>query len=56
MYYFVSLENTKAKKKFESIPIEYRYKKKKNDDYTIKFYDENCEKRIKEMLKIDFHK
>ena len=52
MYYFVSLENTKAKEKFESIPIEYRCKISKNDDYTIKFYDETCEKRIKEMLKM----
>ena len=52
MYYFVSLENTKAKEKFESIPIEYRCKISIQDDNKIKFYDENCEKRIKEMLKM----
>ena len=57
MYYFVSLEeNKKIKELFEKTPMEYRCKVSKNDDYTIKFYDENCEKRIKEMLKIDFHK
>ena len=53
MYYFVSLEeNEKIKELFEKTPIEYRCKVSKNDDYTIKFYDENCEKRIKEMLKM----
>ena len=41
MYYFVSLENTKAKEKFESIPIEYRCKISIQDDNKIKFYDEN---------------
>ena len=56
MYYFDSLENKKIKELFEKTPIEYRCKVSKNDDYTIKFYDENCEKRIKEMLKMDFHK
>ena len=56
MYYFVSLENTKAKEKFESIPIEYRCKISIQDDNKIKFYDEICEKRIKEMLKMDFQK
>ena len=56
MYYFVSLENIKAKEKFESIPIEYRCKISIQDDNKIKFYDEICEKRIKEMLKMDFHK
>ena len=53
MYYFVSLEeNEKVKEHFEKTPIEYRCKVSKNDDYTIKFYDENCETRIKEMLKM----
>ena len=56
MYFFVSLENTKAKEKFESIPIEYRCKISIQDDNKIKFYDEICEKRIKEMLKMDFQK
>ena len=32
--------------------MEYRCKVSRNDDYTIKFYDKTCEKRIKEMLKM----
>ena len=53
MYYFVSLEeNEKIKELFEKTPMEYRCKVSRNDDYTIKFYDEICEKRIKEMLKM----
>ena len=57
MYYFVSLEeNKKIKELFEKTPMEYRCKVSRNDDYTIKFYDKTCEKRIKEMLKMDFHK
>ena len=52
MYYFVSLENKKIKELFKKTPIEYRCKVSKNNDYTIKFYDKICEKRIKEMLKM----
>ena len=51
MYYFTSLENTKSKELFEKTPVEYRCKISVKDN-KIQFYDENCEKRIKDMLNI----
>ncbi len=52
MYFFSSLDDKQAKEKIESIPIEYRCKISIQNDNKIKFYDKNCETRIKEMLKI----